>query len=188
MTSLAAKLLCASGLFRLDHDDGSLNIFTDYKKDSIRLRTEQSNTLPQNFLLFSDKSWSLEPLDANSVCALKSGVASPQILDSLDDDLGLSGLRFPRLPALFRGLAHRYIEFDDDMAMIASEQLVDGMDLDQEWIERHLSSAGGEIFRLAERLVRRKSSRLDEFNGNAVTCFIATRDEAERLREIVGYD
>ncbi len=129
---MAAEVLCATGLLRLDyHDHGSFNLFTAYKKGSIRLRTTQRATVLQFFLLFPDEIFGLDPLEANTVLVLESGVASSQILDSLADP-SLSGLRFPRLPALFRGLARKYIESGDDMAMIASEQLVDGMDLDLE--------------------------------------------------------
>ena len=188
MTSTAAEALCATSLLRLDHHDhSSSNLFTKYKKGSIRLRTTQWATVPQFLFLFSDEIFGLNPLETNNILVPDSGVASSQILDSLGDP-SMSGLRFPRLSALFSGLARKYLESGDDMAMIACEQLVDGMDLDQEWCERHLSSVETGVHELAAKLVRQKASRLDDFNGNAVTCFIATQGEADRLRGIVGYD
>ncbi len=41
---------------------------------------------------------------------------------------------------------------------------------------------------LAAKLVRQKVSWLDDFNANVVTCFIATREEADRLHGISGYN
>lgn len=188
MTAKAVEVLCATGLLTPEtNENGSLNLFTEYKKDSIRLRTTEWTTVSQHFFIYSDETFGLDPLEANIVVVPESAVASPQIVDSLGDTIS-SGLRFPRLPALFRGLSRKYLNTGDDMAMIAIEQLVDGMDLDQEWCDRHLSSAETAVLELAAKLVRHKTSRLDDFNGNEVTCFVATREEAERLRGIIGYD
>ena len=194
MASTAAEALCATGLWRpCPFDDSSFNLFTEYKRGSIRLRTTQWAPVPLFFLIFADEVYGLDPLETNSVLVPESGevVASSQIVGSLGGDdpkRSLSGLRFPRLPPLFRGLARKFLKTGDDMAMIAIEQLVDGMDLDQDWCKRHLSSAETGVQELAAELVRQKSDRLDEFNGNTVTCFIATPEEADRLRRIVGCD
>jgi hypothetical protein len=72
--------------------------------------------------------------------------------------------------------------------MIGVEQLVDGMDIDGEWCSRHLSSEPLTVQDLAAKLVRRKPARLDAFNGNQVTCFIATPEEAKEVHKIAGYD
>lgn len=64
------------------------------------------------------------------------------------------------------------------------EQLVDGMDLDEEWCMSNLSGAEPEVLNLAKTLIFKKPSRIDEFSGNIVTCFVADRDEADRVRRI----
>lgn len=72
--------------------------------------------------------------------------------------------------------------------MIAVEQLVDGMNLDDDWCEKNLCNASLKVHQLATRVVAGKQSRLDDFSNNTVTCFIANAGEAERLRRIPGYE
>lgn len=48
------------------------------------------------------------------------------------------------------------------MARIAVEQLVDGMDLDEDWIERNLGGTTTNVRDLAAQLVAEKGSRHEE--------------------------
>jgi len=97
-------------------------------------------------------------------------------------------LPMPRLPVLLVGLCRRFLELHDDVAMIAAEQLVDGMDLEEDWCDRNLSNVSSAVLETASRLVSGKSSRLDDFSKNTVTCFIANKDGAESVRGIPGYE
>jgi len=97
-------------------------------------------------------------------------------------------LPIPQLPPLLRGLCQRYLDSFDDVAMIAAEQLVDGMDLDEGWCERNLAFANQQVYQLASTLVAGKKSRLDHFSENSVTCFVRDPGEAARLRQIPGYE
>jgi hypothetical protein len=114
-------------------------------------------------------------------------VYSSQITDSIPAS-DVSTFPIPRLSPFLMGLCQRYLKFNDDIAMIAAEQLVDGMDLDEDWCEKHLSTASLEIQQLVARLVDEKRSRLDDFSGYTVTCFVANDADAERLRRIPGYE
>jgi hypothetical protein len=71
--------------------------------------------------------------------------------------------------------------------MIAAEQLVDGMDLDSGWCTRNLGISV-EMHQLVNGLIASKKSRIDDFSGNTVTCFIANVEEVARLRLILGYE
>lgn len=48
------------------------------------------------------------------------------------------------------------------MARINVEQLVDGMDLNDDWIQKHLDNAAANVKQLAAQLVAEKPSRYDE--------------------------
>jgi hypothetical protein len=118
---------------------------------------------------------------------VSEGTISKQILDLC----GPEEVRFlpvPHLAPYLVGLCSRYLEFEDDIAMIAAEQLVDGMDIDQDWCTNHLKGANSNVCQLVARLVAGKESRLDDFNGNKITCFIADEAEAESVKLIPGYD
>jgi hypothetical protein len=94
----------------------------------------------------------------------------------------------PRLPPFLAGLCWRFFSAGDDIAMIAVEQLVDGMDLDNAWLERNLNTATPEIRQLVSRLILEKKSRIDDFSDNSITCFIATAADADLVRQIPGYE
>lgn len=112
---------------------------------------------------------------------------SEQIID-LIPPTEIHRLPLPRLPVLLAGLCRRFLESHDDIAMIAAEQLVDGMDLDEGWRDRNLSSVGSEVLEVVSRLIAGKTSRLDDSSENVITCFIANKDEVERVRKIAGYE
>lgn len=113
---------------------------------------------------------------------------SKQITDIIPV-VDVNQLPMPRLPSLFAGFCQRFLDTQDDAAMIAAEQLVDGMDLDEGWVERNLGGiASPKVFQLATKLVAEKRSRIDDFSENNVTCFIADDTEAKRVRQIPGYE
>jgi len=141
-------------------------------------------------VLLGDRSCGLDPLVNNIISrdkAPSNPAYSSQIMDLIPVAV-VNNLPMPRLSSLFAGVCHRFLESNDDIAMIAAEQLVDGMDLDDGWCERNLRNASPEVHQLATRLVAGKQSRLDDFSEKTVTCFIANAGEAERLRRIPGYE
>lgn len=112
---------------------------------------------------------------------------SKQILDLCRPE-EVRFLPIPQLRPYLIGLCTRYLEFEDDVAMIAAEQLVDGMDITQDWCTKHLTDASSNVHQLIERLVADKGLRLDDFNGNKITCYVADEGEAERLKSLPGYE
>lgn len=144
----------------------------------------------QTVTLFPDSAFYLDPLD-KSLVAWEPGQPchiSSHILDTdgiQDDDI--HAMSFPRLHPLLVGYARRYIDEQDDSSMIAAEQLVDGMDVDAPWCDRHLSRESAAVVALITNLVQTKTSRLDDFSGYEVTCFIKDSEAARHVRSIPGY-
>lgn len=95
-------------------------------------------------------------------------------------------LPFPRLPSLLIGYARRYVESQDDPSMIAAEQLVDGMDLDEAWCKRHLNGVEPGVVDVIVDRVQTKHQRLDDFSENTVTCYVKDEEAAALIRQIYG--
>ncbi|KAL4918675.1 hypothetical protein BDW62DRAFT_210294 [Aspergillus aurantiobrunneus] len=156
--SEAISIVCSTGVFRrveiLDYD-----LFTEYKRG---FPTFETPNLGLRLLLFPDYYFGLSPLHQNIVPNDErlSGTCSEQILDLFSRG-EIQNLPVPRLPVFFIGLCLRFVETNDCMARIAVEQLVDGMNLDGDWIESNLGGATLEVRELAAQLVAEKTSRYD---------------------------
>lgn len=100
----------------------------------------------------------------------------------------IPSLHFPRLGPLLKGLATRFLDTRDDVAMMAVEQLVDGMDLDEAWVEKQLGGCSATVIDLVIGRVRGKKSRIDYYMENKITCFVFDEEEAEKVRLIPGYE
>ena len=74
----------------------------------------------------------------------------------------------------------------DDIATMSIEQLVDAMDLDGAWCDKHLADQLPGTRDLVQSLIRGKMSRIDYFSTNKVNCFITNEEEAEKLQTIPG--
>jgi hypothetical protein len=72
------------------------------------------------------------------------------------------------------------------LSVIAAEQLVDVMNLDEDWCSNHISPERHKELNLALELVARKDSRISDFTTSTVTGYIAFKEEAERLYRIPG--
>jgi len=81
----------------------------------------------------------------------------------------------------------RFLESGDVYSRIAAEQLVDGMDITEEWCEHHLEERFLCASGLASDLVHEKRLRMDDFSENKVTCFIRDVEEKALVRNIPGY-
>ncbi|KAK8202699.1 hypothetical protein IWZ01DRAFT_545441 [Phyllosticta capitalensis] len=171
----------------------SFDLFTEYKQGWPRFRFTPADAPLSAFgiVVFSDEYMKLDPLDQAIVPrteALKAKAFSSQILESVSArDVHLFPM--PKLPCYVKSLCERYLSSGDVMARIAVEQLVDGMDPDEDWCERNIGNeTSDEAQQLLLSLVQRKQFRIDDFSGKSVTCFIADQKEAMRLRGIPGYE
>jgi hypothetical protein len=72
------------------------------------------------------------------------------------------------------------------LSAIAAEQLVDGMNLDEDWCSNHISQERHKELNFALQLVAGKDSRISDFTTNTITDFIASQEEAEMLHKIPG--
>ncbi|KZF23720.1 hypothetical protein L228DRAFT_122819 [Xylona heveae TC161] len=185
--SPAVSVLCSKNMFKLEIKE-DYDLFTEYKRGFPRLLATSVTTLSYAVILFSDTYFGLNPLDRNIVCQDETRsftTYSRQILDLVSKD-DIKYIPVPRLPPFFIGLCRRFLESNDGMARIAAEQLLDGMDLDEEWVKANIISAQPQVLELAMTLICEKSSCNDEFLDHDVTCFVADKEEAERLRRIPG--
>lgn len=166
LVAKAASLLNETGLFEFEEIE-DFDLYNEYKRGYPRLWSSSWISLPHTFVLLADRSYGLDPIFKNVVSWDKIP-ANPsyriQIID-LIPVAEVNHVPIPRLPSLFAGLCQRFLDTHDDVAMIAAEQLVDGMDLDRGWCERNLCSVSPEVIQLAIRLVAGKHSRLDDFLG-----------------------
>lgn len=139
------------------------DLFTEYKRGFPMFKTPN---IGLRLLLFPDSFFHLSPLHQSIVPNDKrlSTTCSEQILDLVSRD-EIQHLPVPCLPVFFIGLCLRFVESNDCMARIAVEQLVDGMDLDNDWIKSNLGGAALKVRELAAQLVAEKTSRYDENMG-----------------------
>ena len=111
---------------------------------------------------------------------------SPEILDIAPAD-AVCSLSLPRLAPFFKGLCRRYISARDPIAAIAAEQLVDGMDLDQNWCRSHLSAVHAEELAFAMTLVEGRKSRSAEFSMDSEYPD-SEKDKDSVLARLPGFD
>lgn len=139
-------------------------------------------------MIFTATFFGLDPIEEIRIPPLadQNIYVSKEISDWGQD--GIVNLPLPRLPPLLRGLAKRFLDTRDDMAMIAVEQLVDGMNLDEAWAQKHLQDSDPALMTLVVSQIRSKRLRIDYFSENSVTCFISDDQEAENVRLIPGFE
>ncbi len=189
MVLKAASLLHGTGLFEPDEIE-EFDLYNEYKRGCPRFRSSSWIYPPSTLVILADKMYCLNPISKNVLSrdeAPSNPSYSSQIMD-LIPPTEIHRLPIPKLPVLLVGLCRRFLDSHDDVALIAAEQLVDGMDLDEGWCERNLSTISSDVLDIANRLVAGKASRLDDFSENTITCFIANKYEAERVRGIPGYE
>ncbi|KAK3303711.1 ser/Thr protein phosphatase [Chaetomium strumarium] len=170
-SAVAAGILCSTGLFEpFEHEQNAeFNNYAQYKQGLPHLLT---------IIIFSASFFGLDPIKEVLVqpFADRDVYISKETQGLSRDDL--THLRLPRLAPLIGGLAKRYLDTRDDVSMIALEQLVDGMNPDESWVQQYLEGAEPAVRALVMDLVRDKKSRIDYFSDNQVTCFIKDEKEA----------
>ncbi|KAK2613105.1 hypothetical protein N8I77_000034 [Diaporthe amygdali] len=186
----AADILTSTGLFEASElSESQYDIFSNYKRGFPRLKTAAGWTYPTlHLIIFSSEDFGLDSSGSNRIQwadGEDDGHISPQLLDTVPKE-HVRSLPFPKLPPLLIGYARRYVESQDDPSMIATEQLVDGMDLDEAWCELHLHGVESGVVDVIMERVRTKSQRLDDFSESTVTCYVKDEDEAILVRQICG--
>lgn len=168
-------------------DETDYNIYTEYKRGFPRFRFCSGRGFC--IVLFTDKYYHLDPLREHIVPGEEhqnAGEYSREILDSVSADQ-IVALPLPQFAPFFKGLCRKYIETQEVTAAIAAELLVDGMNLDEEWCQLHFHASESDELNFALGLVDGKSSRIDDFSSNQVTCFIADQEEAQQIQRIPGF-
>lgn len=170
-------------------DETDYNIYTEYKRGFPRYSLLCWGGF--SIILFTDDYCHLAPLPKHVVPGDEHQEAtewsySNQILDCGSAEQ-IAALPLPQFGPFFRGLCRKYIETQEVTAAISAELLVDGMDIDEEWCQSHFDASESDELNFALGLVSGKSSRIDDFSGNHVTCFIRDQEEADRIRKIPGF-
>ncbi|KAG5979699.1 hypothetical protein E4U55_004856 [Claviceps digitariae] len=186
---VAAGLLCSTGLFDPCELESDFNYYTEYKRGIPRVRTT-SWCLPQTMLIFNGSFFGFESIEDVRVPPFVS-TGEQKIHTSKELRLSqsdLASLPFPRLAPLLKGVARRWLDSKDDIAMIAVEQLVDGMDIDEAWLQKHLGGCDAPVLDLVRDRIKSKKSRIDYFMDHKITCFVFDEEEAQKVRRIPGYE
>lgn len=184
----AAAVLCSTGLFKSCETDIDFNNYTEYKRHMPRIQTTQWCQPQQTIVLFNSAFFGFDAVE-DVVVAPTDEEQAVHISKELEmNRKDIASLKLPRLAAFLKGLARRYIDTKDDVAMIAVEQLVDGMNLDEVWVEKQLQGSDADLLDLVLKRVRTKKSRIDYYTENKITCFIANQEEADKVRLIPGFE
>ena len=167
-------------------NEKTYNLYTIHKQGVPRFRYLPE---PSSYVvLFPDDCLGLAPLKKN-ILHPKRDEDGAEYSREISDVIPASKIAetpIPLLGPLFSGQCSRYLETNYPMLAIAAEQLVDGMDLDEEWCKQHMSASTPETLSFALTLVAGKASRIDYFSSNTVTCFIPDEQERQRLLRVPG--
>lgn len=185
-----STILSYTGLFKKEGYK-NLNAHNEYKSGCLRLVTTAWLHRPVSFVVFPASFYGLQPLDAHTFrpCEhVKSDSEfSKEILDTVHER-DVRNWRFPRLAPYIASLAKRYLETGDDMAAMAVEHLVDGLDLSETWYDQQMDKETPmEVTGFVTRLIRGKKSRIAYYQEHKVTCMIADEEQASKLTRIPGY-
>ena len=112
---------------------------------------------------------------------------SQEILEYVPSD-GLECFRVPCLAQMLLAFCRRFVEKRDETGAIGMEQLIDGMDIDTQWLGTYLPGIRKHERAVVESFIVGKHSRANDVSPNQVTCFIRDREEARRVRNIPGRD
>ena len=167
-------------------DETTFNVYTEYRRGLPRFRFQQSATA--NVVLFPDG-----PLESGDTVSniipqsfhRRNSEYSSELLDLIPGDR-ISFLPLPFLGPLLSDYCRKYMLSKDDMAAIAVEGLVDGMNLDHSWCLRNLTSLGPTELDYMSSILRKKGARMDDFSPNTVTCIVSNNEERERLLKVPG--
>ncbi|KAJ4590696.1 hypothetical protein HRR94_000046 [Exophiala dermatitidis] len=140
------------------------DLYTKYKYDCPRFLYAKQHQTP--IVLLSD---------------LGIGFRKSEVLEIEE----IKRIPMPTLPSFVQYLCLLFFRDGDDMYQIRLEQLVDGMNIDEEWCRKTVSDEGQLQYLL--KLVNSKVDRIDDFSGNLVTCYIADQQMAANVTRIPGF-
>ena len=167
-------------------DEHTFNVYTEYRRGLPRFRFINSATA--YVVLFPDGPSKPGSTVGNIIprsLHQSSSEYSSELLDLIPEDR-ISSLPLPFLGPLLSDYCQKYLMSKDDMAAIAVEGLVDGMDLDDAWCARNLTNLEPRGQQYVSSVIRRKAARMDDFSPNTITCIIANDGERERLLKVPG--
>lgn len=98
-------------------------------------------------------------------------------------------LRVPRLPELIEGMSREFVAREDpEKAAVGMnvQQLVDGMDLDEEWCARYLNRDYKYAYDFVIKEVKGRAGRVDPLWPDQVTCYIVDELERQRCLKVPG--
>jgi hypothetical protein len=139
------------------------------------------------FVVLPDTFFHLNPLKDNIIREHPTGREySDQMLNLVSDKDIISSIPFPRLAPFLYGLLRQFNESRNYVFAMCAEQLVDGMNLDEDWCKSHLNSRFEEEYKYALKLVKGKGRRISPMYPDCITCYINTPDEARKVCRIPG--
>ena len=139
-------------------------------------------------MLFPDEPLGCESLIKNIIpqsLHQQNSEYSFELLDLIPGDR-ITSLPFPFLGTLLSSCCRRYLSSQDVIPAMAVDGLIDGMDLDESWCSRNLTNIEPKDLIYLLSRVRGKTSRIDYFSPNSVTCIIVNDEERERLLRVPG--
>ena len=159
----------------------SSNLYTEYKSGFPRFDDVYGHQL----VLLSDLGRGIEKMKILSPEDHgEEAFYSHEILETFTVEQ-IADLPIPTLPSLFQYLCPLVYSWEDPMPRIRIEQLVDGMNIDEQWCKENLFDESQAQYVL--NLVNSKNDRIDYFSGNLVTCYIPDHKMAECVTRIPGY-
>ncbi|EGX95924.1 hypothetical protein CCM_00578 [Cordyceps militaris CM01] len=183
---LAAAKLCLSGNFEPCDPEPTINNYTEYKRGFPRLRTTFLPDRQQTIIIFTAHVYGLEPLAEKTLTIRAPDCHVSKEMDGFNAE-EMAAMTLPRLAPYLRGQAAKFLSTRDDMAMIAVEELIDGMDLDEGWVSDQLQDCEPAARSLILQNIANKPFRMDHFSENTITCFVRDKEEAEYVKSIAGY-
>jgi hypothetical protein len=178
----AEQALNSSSLFERV-SPGEPNLYNAYKKDSPRFLGLKWRQIP--IVLLSNGGTEID--ESKALCVAEHSAEafySKEILEYLS--IGdIKCIPIPSLTSFIQYLCRLHFNLGDEMPRIRLEQLVDGMNIDEEWCKKTLSEKAHVQYLL--NLVNSKGDRIDDFSEKLVTCIIADQKTAECVTRIPGY-
>ena len=171
-----------TGLQKLEPPEADL--FTQYKRPCPRFKDHSFADI--DVVLLEDNVYGFALNHTALTTPVSNPVYSKEILNVLSAT-DIADLPFPKLHCLFSGVCQRYKASGEVFFGIASEQLVDGMDISEDACLSCLHEASTEAREHAVELARSKRDRIDYFSDNTVTCYVVSEDEAMMLSRIPGH-
>ena len=167
-------------------DEDTFNVYTEYRRGMPRFRFRENSAAC--VVLFPDESLDSGGMVDNILPQSLHQQDSEYSLELLDliPENRITSLPVPFLGPLLFSYCRKYTVMQDDIAAMAVEGLIDGMNLDEFWCTRNLTNIEPKDLDHVLSRIRGKTSRIDYFSPNSVTCIITNDEEAQRLLRVPG--